>query len=98
MHVIHLSILFRVALLSQGQSYDCPSVSEATLEEMGQSTIYKAQQNTAKDEPMCIILGINHKTSNIRHTQPQNLNVCCLVLQLPLPNALKPGVKSRMKM
>ena len=56
MHVIHLSILFRVASLSQGQSYDCPCVSEATLEEMGQSTIYKAQQNTAKDESLEYII------------------------------------------
>ena len=28
----------------------------------------------------------------------KNLNVSCLVLQLSLPNLLKPDVKSRMKM
>ena len=39
-----------------------------------------------------------HQTSNIRHTKSQNLNVSHHVLQLPLPNPLKPGVKSRMKM
>ena len=35
--------------------------------------------------------------SNIRRTKSQTLNVSCLVLQLSLPNPLKPGIKSRMK-
>ena len=39
-----------------------------------------------------------HKISNIRHTNSPNLNVPRLVLQLSLPNAMKPGVKSKMKM
>ena len=38
------------------------------------------------------------QTFNIRCTKSQNLNVSRLVLQLSLPNPLKPGVKSRMKM
>ena len=38
------------------------------------------------------------KISNIRRTQNQNLNDSRLIMQLPFPNALKPGVKSRMKM
>ena len=38
------------------------------------------------------------QTSNIRHTKYQILNVPRLVLQLPLANPLKPGVKSKMKM
>ena len=33
------------------------------------------------------------QTSNISGTKSQNLNVSHLVLQLPLPNPLKPGVK-----
>ena len=37
------------------------------------------------------------QTSNISHTKSPNLNVC-LILQLSLPNPLKPGVKLRMKM
>ena len=37
------------------------------------------------------------QTSNIRRTKSQNLNVSLLVSQLSLPNPLKPGVKSRMK-
>ena len=36
--------------------------------------------------------------SNISHTKFPNINVSRLVLQLYLPNPLKPGVKSRMKM
>ena len=35
---------------------------------------------------------------NIRRTQSQNINGSRLVLQFPLPNPLKPGVKLRMKM
>ena len=35
---------------------------------------------------------------NINHTKSQNLLVSRLILQLSLPNPLKPGVKSRMKM
>ena len=38
------------------------------------------------------------QTSNIRCTNFRNLNVSPFVLQLTLPNPLKPGVKSRMKM
>ena len=36
--------------------------------------------------------------SNIRCTQSQNINGSRLILQLSLPNPLKPGVKLRMKM
>ena len=39
-----------------------------------------------------------HKVSNIRHTKFQNLSDSRPVLQLSLPNLLKPCVKSRMKM
>ena len=39
-----------------------------------------------------------HKTSNIRRTKYQNINVSRVVLQLSLPNPLKPGVKSIMRM
>ena len=38
------------------------------------------------------------KISNIRHNKSQNFNDSRLVLQLFLPNPLKPDVKSRMKM
>ena len=37
------------------------------------------------------------KISNIKCENSQNLNDSHLVLQLSLPNPLKPGVKSRMK-
>ena len=39
-----------------------------------------------------------HKISNIRHTNSPNVNVSRLDLQLSLPNPMKPGGKSRMKM
>ena len=38
------------------------------------------------------------EVSNIRRTKCQNLNDSCLVLQLSVPNPLKPSVKSIMKM
>ena len=38
-----------------------------------------------------------HQISNIRYTQSPNINVSRVVLQLSLPNPLKPGVKLRMK-
>ena len=38
------------------------------------------------------------KVSNISRTENQNLDDSRLNMQLPLPNRLKPGVKSRMKM
>ena len=41
---------------------------------------------------------IYHKTSSISRTKSQNLNVSHLVLQLSLPNPLKPNVKLIMKM
>ena len=40
---------------------------------------------------------IYHHTSNISRTKSQNLNISRIVLQLSLPNPLKPGVKPRMK-
>ena len=39
-----------------------------------------------------------HRFSNISRTQSKNINVSRLVLQLSLSNALKPGVKLRMRM
>ena len=38
------------------------------------------------------------KTSNTIRTKLQNVNVPRLGLQFSLPNPLKPGIKSRMKM
>ena len=38
---------------------------------------------------------VYRKISNIRGTKTSNLNDSHLILQLPLPNPLRPGVKSR---
>ena len=38
------------------------------------------------------------KISNIRRNKSPNLNASRLVVQFSLPNPMKPGVKSRMKM
>ena len=45
-----------------------------------------------------LVIRTYRKTSSISRTKPQNLNVSHLVLQLSLPNSLKPNVKLRMKM
>ena len=45
-----------------------------------------------------IMTNICNQTSNISQNKFQNWNVFCLILQLPLLNTLKPGVKSGMKM
>ena len=46
-----------------------------------------------------VSIPLNYRqVSNIRSTQSPNIDVSCLVLQLSLPNPLKPGVKLRMKM
>ena len=50
--------------------------------------------NNSLREPMLTY----RKISNIRRTKSPNLNVSRLVLQLSLPNPMKPGFKSRMKM
>ena len=39
-----------------------------------------------------------HKISNIRCSISENLSDCCRILQLPVANPLKPGVKLRMEM
>ena len=43
-------------------------------------------------------MNIYRKISNIRRNQNQNLNDSRFIMQLPFPNALKSGVKSRMRM
>ena len=48
--------------------------------------------------PMLLSNIMYRKISNIRRTKSQTLNVSRLVLQLSLPNPMKPGVKSRKKM
>ena len=69
----NLPILFRVALLALGQSYDCPSASEATLTRSHKSMVAKTNKNMWKlfayfmgythlhilwDIPICIFYGL----------------------------------------
>ena len=65
------------------------------------TNINKIGTNEADDiflQEIRIIFIVYHQTSNIRHTISPNFNVSGIILQLSLPNPLKPGVKSRMKM
>ena len=43
-HIIHLTIFFRVTSLPLGQSYDCPSASDVTLNDIGKLIITSPQQ------------------------------------------------------
>ena len=64
--------------------------------ELGQYHVcYVAKPSAA----MILIMENNYrKVSNIRRTKSQNLKASRLILQMSLPNPLKPGVKLRMKM
>ena len=57
-HMIHLPISFRVASLPLGQSYDCPSGSEATLKDMDKAEPITNITKHNKAQTMCIILGM----------------------------------------
>ena len=54
--VTHLPIPFRVTSLTLGQSYDCPSVSEVTLKDMGKTDKY---QTTTKHKLCAWFFGCN---------------------------------------
>ena len=92
-------------------NYDIEIMS-SILDTRTQSTMKSAQYNGRQDPATHVKWGVpnsghtslpetetNYRQfSNIRRTQSQNINVSRLVLQLFLPNPLKPGVKLRMKM
>ena len=59
------SIFFRVASLALGQSYDCPSASEATLKDMGNRSLYQIITNSIKFEPKAKFLGRMHNSWDV---------------------------------
>ena len=66
-------ISFRVTSLVLGQSHDCPSASETTLNDMGKSITSSRKgcydyNNTKHNKTMRILFGMYHKISNIRRT------------------------------
>ena len=46
---LHVPIFFKVASLALGQSYDCPSASEATLKDMGKINWYQTHNKTQQN-------------------------------------------------
>ena len=60
--------------------------------------LIKIQWNFLIHNLLQCYIQIYRKISNISHTKYQNFNDSRLILQLPLPNPLKTGIKSRMKM
>ena len=81
----HLPISFRVASQALGQSYDCPSASEITLNDMG---LHEAAPNHNKEQSMCIILGMYCTVGT-----PYNTNVG--VQKIPDRAIWKPVVAKR---
>ena len=71
-------------------------------ETLGTTTAGSAVQHNESDYQAdiaaCHKVSTYRKVFNIRPTKSQNLNNSCLVLQLSLPNLLKPCIKLRMKM
>ena len=57
-HVISLPISFRIASLALGQSYDCPSANEVTLEDMGKIDQNHTTTKHSKTWSMCIFPGM----------------------------------------
>ena len=63
------------------------------------ASVYVGAGGTSNGMFYALIQNINYrKVSNIRRTKFQNLNDYRPVLQMSLPNLLKPCIKSRMKM
>ena len=64
--------------------------------------LFTRLKNVRDYEKLCILCIFwnfaYHKTSSISRTKSQNINVSCILLQLPSLNPLKPGIKLRMKM
>ena len=64
--------------------------------------VYSSYQAVSYEEVVTIQSNWMNKMyrqfSNIRRTESPYLNVSRLILQLSLPNPLKPGVKLKMKM
>ena len=54
-----IPIFFRLVSLTLGQSYDCPSVSETSLKNMGKLDRYKITQHN-KDRTVCVSLYAPH--------------------------------------
>ena len=72
-HVIWSPIFFRVASLALGQSYDCPSASEATLKDMGKTDLYQTKRNHNKAQTMSIILVNLQGQKNYRHNSSKHI-------------------------
>ena len=83
------------------QRWDCGVIFYFEAENVNKRQIN--QPNGCSSTSRLILIWVNvfrycRQISNTSCTKYQNLNVSCLILQLSLPNPLKPDVKSRMKM
>ena len=77
-------------------SYQYPAA--ACYNQTWPSALTQSPHNWQNNRNGGIFLETYRKLSNIRRTKSQHLNDSRLILQMSLPNLLKPGVKLRMKM
>ena len=86
-HVIYIPISFRVASLALGQSYDCPSASEATQKDMGKSinTIY-----TTNHELCALFLGMFCEMNDYKNQQ-RILEIIYIVENTCIQNSILAG-------
>ena len=91
----YLCIWYYVTLNNTIMQFDCINTITSVLCEV--ASLLSNTENVIHLDIVIVFLSY-HKISNISHTKSQNLNESRFVLQLSLPNPLKPGVKLRMKM
>ena len=70
MHLCELTMSFKVTSLALGQSYDCPSASEVTLNDIGKIIQNLSTAKHNKTLIICMILGMY--CSRVKHS----LNLC----------------------
>ena len=71
-----LPISSRVTSLALGQSYDCPSASDVTLEDMGKTDRY----HTTTDDPCAYFTG--YTVAGVRMVQSQATGATCLLYKV----------------
>ena len=74
-HAIHLPIFFRVSSLAPGQSYDCPSACEVTLNNMGKVGWYQTTAKPKQSQIICIFLGIYYNNVTYRWLSVQDCSI-----------------------
>ena len=102
-HNIHTALLLflcTLPLLCFRLMYNlcCLEFSKINIPTISAFTSWNPAEEYFQCKPFRYMYRHYRKISNIRRTKSPILNIRRLVWQLSLPNSMKPGVKSRMKM